>query len=62
MNVPINKLSKRYRDEREDSDSEDNIPLMELAKRLKARDVASSPVVDNRSEDIEMDSALSSDT
>ena len=34
---------------------------MELAKRLKARDVAISPVVDNRSENIEMDSALSSD-
>ena len=54
MNVPLSKLSKRYRHEREDSDSEDNIPLMELAKRLKARDEVSSPVVDNRSEDIEM--------
>ena len=61
MNVPLSKLSKRYRHEREDSDSEDNIPLMELAKRLKARDEVSSPVVDNRSEDIEMDSELSSD-
>ena len=61
MNVPLNKLSKRYRHEREDSDSEDNIPLMELAKRLKARDEVSSPVVDSRSEDIEMDSELSSD-
>ena len=61
MNVPLNKLPKRYRHEREDSDSEDNIPLMELAKRLKARDEVSSPVVDSRSEDIEMDSELSSD-
>ena len=61
MNVPLNKLSKRYRHEREDSDSEDNIPLMELAKRLKARDEVSSPVVDSRSEGIEMDSELSSD-
>ena len=61
MNVPLNKLSKRYRHEREDSDSEDNIPLMELAKRLKARDEVSSPVVDSKSEDIEMDSELSSD-
>ena len=61
MNVPLNKLLKRYRHEREDSESEDNIPLMELAKRLKARDEVSSPVVDSRSEDIEMDSELSSD-
>ena len=61
MNVPLSKLSERYRHEREDSDSEDNIPLMELAKKLKARDEVSSPVVDNRSEDIEMDSELSSD-
>ena len=61
MNVPLNKLSKRYRHEREDADSEDNIPLMELAKRLKARDEVSSPVVDNRLDDIEMDSELSSD-
>ena len=34
---------------------------MELAKRLKARDEVSSPVVDNRLEDTEMDSELSSD-
>ena len=34
---------------------------MELAKRLKARDEVSSPVVDNRWEDTEMDSELSSD-
>ena len=31
MNVPLAELSKRYRHERQDSDSEDNIPLMELA-------------------------------
>ena len=58
MNVPLHELSKRYRHEREDSDSEDNILLMELAKRLNATDDVSSPVVDNRSEDIEMDSVF----
>ena len=34
---------------------------MELAKRLKARDEVSSPVVDNRWGDTEMDSEFSSD-
>ena len=35
---PYEKLAKKYQKERDDSDEEDNIPLMELAKRLKARD------------------------
>ena len=30
-------LAKKYQKERDDSDEEDNIPLMECAKRLKAR-------------------------
>ena len=30
INVPLDKLAKGYRYEREDSDSEDDIPLMEL--------------------------------
>ena len=34
----MNKLAQKYRHEREDSDSEDDIPLMELAKHIKARD------------------------
>ena len=37
-NVPLNKLAEKYRHERDNSDNEDDIPLMELAKRLKARD------------------------
>ena len=35
---PYEKLTKTYQKEKADSDDEDNIPLMELAKRLKARD------------------------
>ena len=35
----MNKLAQKYRHENEDSDSEDDIPLMELAKRIKARDL-----------------------
>ena len=35
---PQMKLAAKYRREREDSDDEEDIPLMELAKRLKARE------------------------
>ena len=38
MNVPLDRLAKKYRHEREESDSEDDIPLMELSKHLKARE------------------------
>lgn len=34
---PTEKIAKRYIKEREDSDDEENIPLMELQKRLRAR-------------------------
>ena len=36
-NVPLAKLAKKYRQERETSEDEDGIPLMELKKRLKHR-------------------------
>ena len=36
--VPVRQLINRYKRERENSDSEDGIPLMELAKRLKTRE------------------------
>lgn len=36
--VPLSKLAKRYRKERDDLSSEDDIPLMELSKRIKQRD------------------------
>ena len=35
--IPLNILAKKYCKERENSDSEDGIPLMELSKRLKSR-------------------------
>ena len=37
LDLPLNKLAEKYRRERAHSDYEDNIPLMELAKRFKAR-------------------------
>lgn len=36
--APLSKLAKRYRKERDDWSSEDDIPLMELSKRIKQRD------------------------
>ena len=36
-NIPLAKLSKKFRKERENSSSEDDIPLYELSKRLKRR-------------------------
>ena len=36
LEEPMKKIVKRYRREREDSDEEDDIPLMDLSKRLKA--------------------------
>lgn len=38
-NVPLAKLVKRCRKERDDSEAEDDIPQMELAKRLRESDV-----------------------
>ena len=35
---PLQKVADKYRHEREGSSDEDDIPLMELAKRLRARD------------------------
>ena len=42
MNVPLNRLAQKYRHETEDSDSEDDIPLMEISKRLKATEASST--------------------
>jgi hypothetical protein len=37
--TPLAKIAKRYRRENETSDEEDNIPLMELGKCLRARQI-----------------------
>ena len=36
---PLSKLAKKYKRERENSSDEDNIPLMELAKRMREPEV-----------------------
>ncbi|VDI00604.1 Hypothetical predicted protein, partial [Mytilus galloprovincialis] len=35
--TPLNQIAKRYKKERENSDYEDDIPLMELSKKLRGR-------------------------
>ena len=37
---PLSKIAKKYRRERETSSDEDNIPLMELAKRMREQEFA----------------------
>ena len=37
---PLSKIAKKYRRERETSSDEDNIPLMELAKRMREQELA----------------------
>ena len=49
MSVPLAKLAKKYRRERDNSENESDIPKMELAKRLKSRDRVNSPL-SNRDE------------
>ena len=48
---PIDKVVPKYRRERDDSDEEDNIPPMELRKRIRNRDrkerEETSPISDN---------------
>ena len=41
-NTPLSKLANKYRKERENSSSEDDIPLWELSKRLKTKDKVNS--------------------
>ena len=36
---PLSKLAKKYKRERETSSDEDNIPLMELTKRIREPEV-----------------------
>ena len=41
--IPLSKLAHRYRKERENSDNESDIPLMELKKRIRGREHLCSP-------------------
>ena len=48
----MHKIANKYRRERDDSSDEDDILLMELAKRLRARD---APMSSQKSEDDNME-------
>lgn len=50
-NVPLSKLAKRYRKEWDDCSSEDDVPLMELSKRIKQRDTSIPETYEQFSED-----------
>ena len=39
-NEPLAKISKKYQKQRDTSSDEDDIPLMELAKRMHAKEMA----------------------
>lgn len=49
--VPLSKLAKRYRKERDDWSSKDDIPLMEFSKRIKQRDAFKPETDEQVSED-----------
>ncbi|CAC5422638.1 unnamed protein product [Mytilus coruscus] len=48
--TPLNQISKRYKKERENSDEEDDIPLMELSKKLRGKKIFSEPDKVNNSQ------------
>ncbi|CAC5412397.1 unnamed protein product [Mytilus coruscus] len=48
--TPLNQIAKRYKKERENSDEEDDIPLMELSKKLRGKKIFSEQDNVNNSE------------
>ena len=50
MNLPLAKLAKRYRHERETSEDEEDIPLLELRNRLRHRDRNQGQDIETRDE------------
>ena len=60
-NVPLSKLAKKYRQEKETSEDEEDIPLMELRKRLRHREMRQTQNEETRIKDMECNDELSSD-
>lgn len=50
-NFPLARLVERYRQERSDSDDEDDIPLMELSKRLKGQESSDIEIRESSDDD-----------
>ena len=61
MNIPSSKLAKKYRQERETSEDEDDIPLMELRKRLRNRELRQKQNEDIEDKDTECNDEQRSD-
>ena len=53
MDIPLAKLAKKYRHERQTPEDEDDIPLMELAKRMICQKESVSPHLSNDDSQIE---------
>ena len=60
-NLPLTKLAKKYRQERETSEDEEGIPLMELRKRLRHREMRQTQNEETEVKDMECNNQLSSD-
>ena len=60
-NVHLSKLAKKYRQEREMSEYEEDIPLMELRTRLRHREMKETQNYETKDKDMECNDELSSD-
>ena len=59
--VPLAKLVKKYRQERESSGNESDIPLMELRKRLRRREMRQNQNEETEVKDMEINEEVYSD-
>ena len=57
-NVPLAKLFKKYRQERESSENESDIPLMELRKRLRHREMRQNQNEETEVKDMEVNNEV----
>ena len=57
----MTKLAKKYRQERDTSEDEEDIPLMELRKRLRHREVRQEQKEETEVKDMECNDELLSD-
>ena len=60
-NVPLGKLVKKYRQERKSSENESDIPLMELRKRLRHREMRQNQNEETEVKDMEVNNEVYSD-
>ena len=60
-NIPLARMIKKHRQERETPEDEDDIPLMELRKRLNYSDLRQNKKENIKVKDMEYDDEVSSD-